>query len=100
MAEVDLYKILAGFGFGGFVAFFNFWVLKRGMFLFGGFRKKQSFFILLLFLRYVFLAGGIFLLFKWKALDRRSGLVGLLGVYTALLIFEAVKLRTAAFKGD
>ena len=100
MAEINLYKILAGFGFGGFVAFFNFWVLKRGVSLLSDFRKKNSRFLLFLFLRYAFLACGIFILLKWKALDWRSGLVGLLGVYSALLIYEAMRLRSTALKGD
>ena len=100
MTDTTLYKILAGFGFGGFVAFFNFWVLKRGILFLGDFRKKNSLFLLFLFLRYAFLGGGIFILLKWKALDWRSGLVGLLGVYVVLLIFEALKLRSTALKGD
>ena len=100
MTETALYKLLAGFGFGGFVAFFNFWVLKRGMLLLADFRKTNSLFLLFLFLRYTFLACGIFILLKWKALDWRSGLAGLLGVTAALLIFEAMRLRSTALKGD
>ena len=100
MTDTNLYNILAGFGFGGFVAFFNFWVLKRGMLLLVGFRKRQPVFLLFLFLRYTFLACGIFVLLKWKALEWRSGLVGLLGVYAVLLIFEAMRLRSAALKGE
>lgn len=101
MAETAFYhSIVAGFGFGALVAFFNFWVLKRGVRLLGDFRKKPSLFLLFLFLRYAFLACGIFILFKWKVLEWRSGVVGLLGVYVALLSFEAVKLRsTSSSKG-
>jgi len=100
MSEITIYRILAGFGFGGIVAFFNFWVLKRGILLLGDFRKKQTPFLLFLLLRYLLLACGIFLLFKWEALEWRSGLAGLLGVYVALLILEALKLRSSASKGD
>ena len=82
------------------MAFFNFWVLKRGLLLLGDFRTKNSLFLFFLFLRYTFLASGIFILLKWKALDWRGGLAGLLGVYTALLVFEAIKLRSTALKGD
>ena len=100
MTEVAIYKILAGFGFGGFVAFFNFWVLKQGMFLFVDVRRKNSIFLFFLFLRYVLLAGGIFILLKWKTLEWRSGLIGLFSVYVGLLVFEAIKLRSTALKGD
>ena len=100
ITDTVLYKLLAGFGFGGLVAFFNFWVLKRGMLLLADFRKTNALFLLFLFLRYAFLACGIFILFKWKALDWRGGLVGLLGVYAALLIVEAIKLRSTALKGE
>jgi len=100
MADTDLYKILAGCGFGGAVAFLNFWVLKRGLLLLGDFRKRPSSFMAFLFLRYALLAFGIFILFKWKMLDWRSGLVGLLGVYIGLLVFEAAKLRSTTLKGD
>jgi len=101
MTDTSLYKSLAGFGFGGLVAFFNFWVLKRGVLLLGDFRKRQSSFLLFLMLRYAFLACGIFILFKWKALEWRSGLVGLFGVYVGLLVFEAMKLRsTSSSKGE
>ena len=100
MSEITIYRILAGFGFGGFVAFLNFWVLKRGMLLLANFRKTNSLFLLFIFLRYAFLACGIFILFKWKALDWRGGLVGLLGIYAALLIVEAIRLHSTALKGD
>ena len=102
MTEPTLYyKILAGFGFGGFVAFFNFWVLKRGVLFLGDFRKRHSLFLIFLLVRYVLLACGILILLKWKALEWRSALAGLFSVYVGLLVYEAVKLRSAGLsKGD